>query len=78
MLDAHDIAIPVPTTATASRRVFHAILMTPNDVGTTEGGHRIERLYHFGAGKDVGIIFLLKSGGDQQNAIATLMTLQLE
>jgi hypothetical protein len=52
--------------------------MAPKDVGTTEGSRRIERLYHFGAGKDVGIIFLLKSSGDQQNAVPALMALQLE
>ncbi|KAI0390953.1 hypothetical protein F5Y17DRAFT_468545 [Xylariaceae sp. FL0594] len=79
-LNSHDMAVPVSTPATAeTRRAFCGILMTPNDVGTTEGASRIERLYHFGAGKDVGIIFLLKSSNsDQQNAVTALMTLQLE
>ncbi|KAI1818427.1 hypothetical protein GGS20DRAFT_528573, partial [Poronia punctata] len=77
-LEAHDVAIPIPAASADSRRVFRAIFMSPRDVGTAEGARRIEHLYHLSGGRDVSIVFLLKSDGEQQNAAATLMTLQLQ
>ncbi|KAI1178736.1 hypothetical protein F4777DRAFT_593913 [Nemania sp. FL0916] len=72
-LDTHDIATPL-----SAQRVFHGIFISPSDVESAATLSRIERLYSLTGGQDSGIIFLLKKDNDKQNAVFSLMTLQLK
>ncbi|KAI0102912.1 hypothetical protein GGR51DRAFT_573721 [Nemania sp. FL0031] len=72
-LNTHDLSIPL-----ATRRAFRAILISPRDVASDGILGRIERLYNLTGGQDAGIIFLLKNNDDEQSAVSTLMTLQLQ
>ncbi|KAI2635916.1 hypothetical protein GGS21DRAFT_489631 [Xylaria nigripes] len=77
-LNTHDVAVPLCTPTTSSQRIFRAIFMSPQDVASARSSSRIERLYHVNGGQDVGIIFLLQHEDGRNNAVASLMELQLQ
>ena len=78
-LETHDLALPLPQRYSQNQQEwFRLLLFSPSDTHPESNYMaRIERLYHLTGGSRIGIVFLLRDSGSQEDGTRTLMTLQL-
>ncbi|KAF7906403.1 hypothetical protein EAF00_000682 [Botryotinia globosa] len=76
-LNTHDISLPMQS-KTGEQEFFRFLLLSSIDMQTiVDLSARVERLYHQTGGRNVGIIFLLREEGSNDNGLKEFMDLQI-
>ncbi|TGO41352.1 hypothetical protein BHYA_0023g00620 [Botrytis hyacinthi] len=76
-LNTHDLSLPLQS-KTGKQEFFRVLLLSSIDMQTiVDLSARVERLYHQTGGRNVGIIFLLREEGSNDNGLKEFMGLQI-
>ncbi|KAM0164468.1 hypothetical protein ACHAPG_000666 [Botrytis cinerea] len=76
-LNTHDVSLPMQS-KTGEQELFRVLLLSSSDMQPMANlSARIERLYHQTGGRNVGIIFLLREKGGNDNGLKDFMNLQI-
>ncbi|TGO62703.1 hypothetical protein BOTNAR_0110g00150 [Botryotinia narcissicola] len=76
-LNTHDVSLPMQS-KTGEQEFFRFLLLSSIDMQTiVDLSARVERLYHQTGGRNVGVIFLLREEGSNDNGLEEFMDLQI-